>query len=336
MASRKSPRLNDLPDDTEQAIQFELLGTEKVKNVVRNVAQMTSPGTSVMFFILFATFSYIHESYTVHTFIGIAVWILLQILNRVLEEDPKVDFSWWWTLWGLFGDILFYLFIGLVWTYPKLYLDVWLNHLPTSSIDYLVECTKQQIATEKVSCFYGFVEQHRWLFAKWMLTWPLNMAYTFSRDPLRIITDMAFEFSRQRYVIIIESALAAIDPSSSSSPLDDGKRWILFWWVCYVVVYLLIGYLWTHGKLFVDISQGTLPKKLDDDIIQSMHDQNGLSDMLWEKLKGFVTRWWIFWPFSVAHTLLKHPVRIIIETLYKWSRASFTFIIQKAIQFRQH
>ena len=92
-----------------------------VRSIVRKAADATSPGISLIFLVTFAALAYFHESHMSYTFIGIGVWIIIQFAGRVLDEDVVVENGWWWALWGLVGDILFYLIIGLVWTYPKLY-----------------------------------------------------------------------------------------------------------------------------------------------------------------------------------------------------------------------
>lgn len=227
-----------------------------------------------------------------------------------------------WSIFSILGQIMFYLLIGYIWIHIKLYLDVWLGHLPTDFHNGLTQCSTFDDKLDMASCFMNQLLEHKWLLSNWMLTWPISAVYTLSRDPLQLITDVAFEWSKERYVYIITSALSA-----DTSDIHIGFIFLYFFG------YLFMGYIWTHIKLFVDVWQGSLPKRLDEHACAVYNgDKNYWSFVI--EIKWLIMSWTIMWPFSLVYTLLRHPMRIMAEFIYKLSQKKYVAITDKAMEMR--
>ena len=148
------------------------------------------------------------------------------------------------------------------------------------------------------------------------------MAYTLTRDPLRIFTDLAFEWTQRRYLLIITAALRT-SPSTLS----------LLWLGLYLLFYIVIGFAWTHVKLFIDVWQGALPPSLDQEVRAVYEgDKNYWTVAL--KLKWLVLQWLITWPLSVVYTILRHPFRILADFVYHLSQRKYAMIIERAMATR--
>lgn len=293
-----------------------------IRVAIKQAAEYTAPGVNLIFIGLFCCIAYFHEKYTGYTGVAIAFWITLQFINQAIDEDFRNDL--FWNLISSLGNAAMYLFIGYIWTHAKLYLDVWQGHLPMDLTKQVQTCLS---ANGENGCFVKFLFDIKWLIVRWMLTWPVSMAYTLSRDPLRIATDLAFEWSRLRYIYIIQHAL-------SHKPGDTGhERIYLLWWVLYFVGYIVIGYLWTHVKLFIDVWQARLPRKLDDEL-RDVYQRNASYWGFVRKVKWLIMRWVLTWPFSMVHTILRNPLRIVAEFVYKLSQRKYVAITHKAMDWR--
>jgi hypothetical protein len=318
-------------DDGEVRVQL----LDDVRGVFQKTASITSPDLSLFFIAFFVLLAYFHETHQAYTAIVLGAWLLIQLGSFVVKDDFRNDL--FWSIFSLIGNLLFYLFIGYLWSLAKLYLDVWQGHLPTELMSQIRVCVSTK---GEPGCVLQFLFAMKWNIIRWMMAWPVSMAYTLSRDPLRIITDVIFDWSRQRYYVIITSALAAHDASTNATfnPADPSSVgaadwYILAWWSGSVTAYLVIGYAWTHLKLFVDVWQGTLPQSLDDEVRQVYQgDKNYWQFVV--KIKWLVLTWLITWPLSIVYTLLRHPVRILAETIYKLSQRKYMWLVRKGMEAR--
>ncbi len=90
-------------------------------------------------------------------------------------------------------------------------------------------------------CFYDFFGKIKWYIVKWILTWPFSLAYTLSRDPLKIATDTIVRLSEQRYIAIIQSALFALDHQPGTNGIETANWTTLAWFFGSIAGYLLMG-----------------------------------------------------------------------------------------------
>ncbi len=321
--------------------------------LVKSLATFTSPDLSIFFVLFFIVLAYFHESHYAVTGVAIAAWLVLQLVSSVINEDFRTDL--FWSIFSLFGNLLFYLFLGYCWSMAKLYLDVWQGHLDPTLMSKIRMCVSD---AGKPGCVVSFMFEIKWKIVHWLTTWPISMAYTISRDPLRIMTDLIFEWSRQRYLAIITAALRAHDSSASylaaHPPLETSGRqfpdgsigigaplhtsasdeWLLLaYTAAYIVGYILVGFIWSHVKLFIDVWQGTLPPSLDQEV-RSVYAGNKNYWSFVAKIKWLVLTWLVTWPLSIAYTILRHPFRILFEFIYKLQQRKLVWIVNKAMETR--
>jgi hypothetical protein len=308
--------------------------------IARTIADYTAPGLTWTFVVLFILLTYVHEVHLVPTFAVIAVWLGIQLIRNILEEDFQTRFLW--NCLGLLANIGVYIFIGFFWSHAKLYMDVWQKHLPETLSLQLTQCLSE---TGDTGCLLSFVYDIKWLIVQWMLTWPMSMVYTLSRDPLRIATDLLFEWSQQRYASIIAHAAGNNRPEDTML-LSTGDLYFLFYVVIgylwthvkdtmllstgslYLLFYVVIGYLWAHVKLFIDVWQKRLPPRLEV-FVQESH---------WSLVKNaklLIATWVIAWPFSLLHTLLRDPLRMLANFIYSLSERKYVWITGKAVEWRE-
>lgn len=187
----------------------------------------------------------------------------------------------------------------------------------------------------------SIVLELKWNIVRYMTLWPVSLVHTLSSDPLRILTDVIFSWSRQRYASIIRMALSAYDRDHSSGGLGAGQHLdpsadmsMLLWTAATIFAYALIGFIWCHVKLFIDVWQGTLPPAFEKEV-RAIYagDKNYWQFAL--KIKWLVISWLVTWPFSIAYTLLRHPFRIVAEMLYKLQQRKFVWIIKRAMDARE-
>lgn len=309
---RRKPNDNNAPLD-ENVTPLDVFNT---------ITFYTSPGFSLPFILLFILATYFHESHFTPTGIAVGIWILLQFASFVIKEDFRNDL--FWSIFGLIGNLIFYLFIGYFWSLTKLYLDIWQGHLDPELIAKIRTC----ISTDgKEGCVFSFLSEMKWFIVSWMVTWPVSVAYTISRDPFRVITDFIFEISRRRYLSIITAALYAHD----STDIQDTDLLTI---ILYIFGYFVIGFIWSHLKLFIDVWQKSLPPSLEEEVRNVYRgDKNYWNFAL--SIKWLVIQWLITWPFSIVYTILRHPVRILADFVYKLSQRKYVWIISKAMEARE-
>lgn len=292
------------------------------------IARATAPELSLVFCLGFAAVAYFHESHFAHVSILLGVWLAVQLAFNVLDNDDfKSDM--FWSVFSLLGNVLFYLFLGYCWSMVKLYLDVWQGHLDPALINRIRTC----VGTDETGCVIPLLLEMKWMIVRWMTTWPVSLAYTLSRDPLHIVTELIYTWSRQRYFAIMASAIKAHDLASSSSETPETSWAAVLVWFAYVFGYFVIGYAWTHAKLFIDVWQGALPASLDARV-RDVYERKASYWEFVKQIKWLVTQWMLTWPLSIVYTLLRHPLRIVVDFIYELSQRKYAWIIGKAMETR--
>lgn len=285
------------------------------------VSFYTSPNFSFPFILLFVLVTYFHESHLTPMGVLVGAWIVIQFTSFVIKEDFRNDL--FWSIFRLIGNLIFYLFIGYLWSMAKLYLDIWQGHLNEELMSKIRVCISDQ---GQAGCVFSILSELKWCIVQWMVTWPVSIAYTISRDPFRVITDFIFEASRKRYLYIITSAMHARD----STEIQDTD---LLSWALYFIGYMSIGYVWSHIKLFVDIWQKSLPPSLEQQARAVYAGDRNYWDFALQ-IKWLIIEWMITWPFSIVVTTLRHPVRIFADLIFRLSQSKYVWIIGKAMEAR--
>jgi hypothetical protein len=318
---REDEGAGDAPSPAPVAVAIPF-GAERESLIpsVEAVAQYTAPDLSLFFLAFFALITYCHEAYYAQTIIVLAVWAAIQVLSQALTDDFRTNL--FWNVFALLGNLLFYLFIGYCWSMLKLYMDIWQGHLP----DAMMERIRVSVANGAIG---AVLLEMKWSIMRWMITWPASVVYTFSRDPLRIVTELLFEWSKQRYMYIISTALQHHD-QKDHLPVSWATVGV---WCAYTLGYLLIGYAWTHIKLFIDVWQAALPPSLEAQVLDVYRRQASYWEFV-QRIKWLVFQWMITWPFSIVYTVLRHPCRMLADLVYQLSHRKFVWIVRKAMDVR--
>jgi hypothetical protein len=107
--SRKQEPLQEQAPEVEYVLDMPRL--------FRDVADYSSPDFSLLFVIMFVAIAYFHETHFTYTTVAIAAWLLLQTVASVTRTDFKTDL--FWNITSLLGNLLFYLFLGYLWSLVK-------------------------------------------------------------------------------------------------------------------------------------------------------------------------------------------------------------------------
>jgi hypothetical protein len=62
-------------------------------------------------------------------------------------------------------------------------------------------------------------------------------------------------------------------------------------------------------------------------------------DSYWDfvkQIKWHVTQWMLTWPLSIVYTLLRHPLRIVVDFVYQLSHRKYMWIVGKAMDTRMN
>jgi hypothetical protein len=313
-----------------------------VEQGFRSVARITAPELSVPFLLGFVAVAYFHESYFRETALILGAWLVIQLTAHTLNDDFKTQL--FWSIFSLCGHVIFYLFCGSLWSGAKVYLDLWQKHMDPYWVDRIRQCTHGVVAVganasataaaadaADAPCVGPLLFDMKWMMVRWMTTWPVSMAYTLTRDPLNILTDLIYRSLRHRYFTIMVSGLAALDSENQHvAPASWTGILTIF---AYIFGYLAIGYAWTHVKLFFEIWQGALPASLDAQV----RDVYARKSSYWEfvmQIKWHVTMWMLTWPISMVYTVLRHPLRILADFIYQLSVRKYVWIVSKAMDIR--
>lgn len=267
---------------------------------------------------------FFHEEYPRIVTSVIAVWAAFQTATYVLDEHFREDV--FWNTFSLVGYFLFYLILGVIWSFTKLYLNILFKHLPTKELLVLDKCFGDN-GSDK--CAVSFLFTIKWRIVRTMIVWPISILHTLSKDPLRIITDLVFQTLSKYYVQVLRSAVQA-----QHNNIQPEASWFhIGLTTFYILIYLLVGYIWTHLKLYIDVWQGSLPKHLDEQVKTAYsHHKNYFSFLL--HVKYLVIQWTIFWPFSMLYTICRHPLKIAVDVIYEFSERKYNWIVQTAMQTR--
>lgn len=317
------------PVDAESEVDFQHVYANAEQGVKR-IADATAPDFSVLFLAAFLVIAYIHESKPEISGTIIVFWLLVQLFGSIVRKEFQNDL--FWKVIGLFGNLFLYLLIGYCWSMVKLYIDIWQDHIPLELVNQIRECTS---ANGEEGCIFEFIGQMKWFIVRWMTHWPVSVIYTLSRDPLRIFTDMLIHWSEKRYLLIAAAAVRALDAKLGRSTLTDSSEdvWLIMWTFGFILGYVVLGYIWTHMKLFLDVWQKTLPAPLEAELVLVYRgDKNYWSFV--SKIKWLVLQWLITWPFSIAYTILRHPARILADFVYQLSQRKYTWIVSRAVEIR--
>lgn len=148
-------------------------------------------------------------------------------------------------------------------------------------------------------------------------------------DPINILGELLIKWSKARYLRIISSALLMSDQAG-----PEDKEIFLLRWLVYAVGWLIIGYIWTHIKLFLEVWKGTLPRSLDEDVRAVYARKESYLNFV-VRIKWLVLEWMFTWPISMLFTLVQHPFRIVADFVYDISRRKYMWIVDKAMRLRQ-
>lgn len=297
------------------------------EEAIRRVSSAVAPDFSFAFVGAFIFVTVFHESHPAVSAFVIILWLLVQAVGFLYDDDFQTNLVW--NLIGLLGNLVFYLFIGALWSgFPKLYIDLWQHHLPLDLETAIRTCLGPSGAE---GCTVTILARIKWYIVHWTITWPFSVLYTLTRDPLKIATDFIFEFSQQRYLAVMRLAIA--EPSlhtASASPL-----WLLGTWFLAIGGYFVVGYAWSHLKLFIDVWQGTLPRNLQSEVDQLPADDEQALRAFVVRIKRLVVAWNVLWPFSVVYTILRHPLRILADFIYALSIKAYMRVVRKGREMHQ-
>ena len=321
--TRNSMKSNGDGDEVAVAVAVPVSSVpEELVPAVKAVATYTAPDFSLFFIAFFALVTYCHETYYLQSIVLIGAWAALQMVSLGLEEDFQSNL--FWNAFALLGNLLFYLLLGYCWSMVKLYLDIWQGHLSPA----LMNSIRTSLANGAIGTV---LLEMKWNIMRWMITWPASLVYTMSRDPLRIITELLFEWSKQRYIYIISSALQRHD-QMEEIPVSWTSVGIGF---LYFLAYALIGFIWTHAKLFIDVWQGALPASMEREL-HEVYERKASYAAFALRIKWLVFQWMVTWPFSIVYTILRHPCRIIADAIYELSQRRLIFLIRTAMDLRHN
>lgn len=314
LQTEKGGKMQEEPVNNDTRIEMEEFSVLKTgATVLRKGADYTAP-LSIGFFVLLFVGAYFHESNFMETGIIMLAWLVLQIVGSAFDDDFRDNL-----LWGIISialRIVFYIFSGVIWSLFKIRFPSLVGQIPDAVKTEFAACTVFKCK------FYALLP----LLVPWTMTWPMNMIRTFSNKPLEKIAELFLSFTGTYFVTAFENLLST-DPDiqSTITPLMI---------LVYVGGYLVAGYVFTHAKLFFDVWQGTLPKRLDDRVRGIWKSDGSYWNFIVE-IKWMVMRWMVIWPFEMFFMIFRHPIRIVIEFVYEISINKYVKITEKAMEWRE-
>ena len=310
----------DQVNDTEGDVYVNFQDSDAVKLVAR-AAEITAPDVSPIFAALCIIVVVFHESHFTYTLIGIGIYLALQMVHQMLQEDFRNDL--FWNIFSMVGNIVFYLFLGTVWALLKWYLVFRAGELPNQAL--LDACIAPG---GEVGCFTPLLWENRLLISQWITSFPFSIARTIFKDPLRIAVELILSLSERNYMRLAQMALAARSGGTEAATWHD-----LVYYLVFFSCYFGAGFVWVHAKLFIDVWQGALPKKLDQEVRDVYHNNKSYWEFV-RHIKWLVVWWLLVWPFSLVHTCLRHPFRILTNFLYRLSQGNLIKVTIKAMDWR--
>lgn len=300
------------------------------KETIRSVAQISAPGTSWVFWVGFAIASYFHESYFSQVVIILGAWFAVQVAAGILDDDFKNDL--FWSIFSMVAYLIGYLFAGSFYSLAKLWWEVSRGHLSAATIENIRQCKIVANTTvEAMSCTSPIFTENGWLLMRWMTTWPISLTHTLFDNPIHTLATLIYTSLRMRYIRVMFSAIDVLDARTTGG---DPLTWsIVAIYFAYFLGYLLVGYAWAHAKLFIDVWQGSFSPSLDQQVRDAYERKIGYWAFV-KQIKWHVTSWMIVWPFSIFYTLLRHPLRILVDFVYELSQRKLAWIVEMAMFWR--
>jgi hypothetical protein len=182
-------RVDIVPEEENKGQNDDLLDTAIIR--VKQISEYTAPDLSIGFIAFLIAVTALHET-DARIAVGLIVpWILIQLFTYTTTQYFRNDL--FWGILGLVGNVAFYLFVGHMWSYAKLYIEI-------SQERIVLDCNSSE-------CILGFLDKYKWLIANWTIQWPASILFTLANDPFRAITNTLFKWSRQRYICPIQSII---------------------------------------------------------------------------------------------------------------------------------
>lgn len=323
--SRISVVQKDKEEEEEQVVMQEvtkephqsLFDNFSPRDALLKTSEWTAPEFSLVFIALFVVATYLHKTQFSYTAIGVVGWLTIQIASNIIQEQDG-QFDWFWYFFGLLGNLVYYLVLGLFWALLKIYIDIRTEEIDPQLISKFTACAKD------ASCILSNMPPLIPIIIENMMSWPLSIAYTITSDPLALIGRITYGKMRYLFANIV---IFALDDQRESPEFG-----IVVWFLI-VIGYCVIGFGWSHLKLFIDVWQGTLPRYLDNELQSLYQKQQGYWSFI-KRVKSFIIMWGMMWPFSMLYTVLRHPFKIVFDYLYELSKKKYHWIITKAMELR--
>jgi len=173
---------------------------EEIKNVLVISATTVVPGFTFRFVLLVGVLSFLHEKRPGAATGVVVGWLFLMGLkNYVAENRNLVNGKF---IAKMLVYLMIYIIIGFLWSFVKLFLVVWRNHLSEDELSSLLDC--QNEASQ--DCYINFLYEIKWRIALWVTYWPVNILLTLCEDPLRIVFDIGFRWAQDILVKILKKA----------------------------------------------------------------------------------------------------------------------------------
>jgi hypothetical protein len=79
--------------------------------------------------------------------------------------------------------------------------------------------------------------------------------------------------------------------------------------------------------------RGTLPRKFDLEIRNVWNGDKNYWEFI-SHIKHLVVQWILFWPISILHTILRHPLKILIDIVFELSQRKYVWLTNFAMSLR--
>ena len=252
------------------------------------------PQIAVALFVL-ATF--FHESHTQETGWGVVVIVLLYLISFFVQEENRAQIGW--TILQLLARLLSYIFVGCLWIFPKLYIELASGRMDSNAI---------RACASELDCVLSHLLTMKWCLFRWCTMWPMSIASTVLRNPFNSIFELFWDNAK-----LSLARLAVYATSTQSTSI-----WFIF---LAIFLYAIIGVFWGHLKLYLDIRFNELPSPVARDL-QNLPYVEFVHKNLW-----LVVLWILTWPISVIFTLLKRPFALLCDLA---PTRTLVWIVEKA------
>lgn len=216
---------------------------------------------------------------------------------------------------------------GFVWSAFKMSAIVVHKEFGTTALSHLSNCREivcengEFLCAPLEKCLHEFVTEYEFVSHRWVLTWPMNILQALGNYPYIFFSGRIIEWSRNVYVLAIAIAL------------KGGVRITSYWTWGFLIAYPILGYGWTHLKLFLDVWQGALPKKEEERIIGIYERNESYLEFILD-IKWKVLGWMLIWPISMVVTGFGLFLPSLADLIYKYSGRTYAKIVGKAMEWR--